>query len=127
MMEVLRSGIPAMATEGFGAGEIREISGSAAAGYGASLNGKMKKARSAVALSPDNRILLLGDLSRSTLKRLLRTGSRAGSFEWSAQGLEKNAGRDGGATGELASFTSFSMPKGLERIVGQGDLQNRKG
>jgi hypothetical protein len=100
MMDVLRSGIPAMATEGFGAGEIREISGSAAAGYGASLNRKMKKARSAVALSPDNRILLLGDLSRSTLKRLLRTGSRAGSFEWSAQGLEKNAGRDGGATGE---------------------------
>jgi hypothetical protein len=116
-----------MATEGFGAGEIREISGSAAAGYGASLNRKMKKARSAVALSPENRILLLGDLSRSTLKRLLRTGSRAGSFEWSAQGLEKNAGRDGGATGELASFTSFSMPKGLKRIVGQGDLQNRKG
>src|ERR1700722_20385236 len=85
MMDVLRSGIPA--TEGLGAGEIREISGSAAAGYGASLNRKMKKARSAVALSPDNRILLLGDLSRSTLKRLLRTGSRAGSFEWSAQGV----------------------------------------
>ena len=43
--------------EGFGAGEIREIRGDAVAGRGASaVRLKMKKARSAVALSPEDRI-----------------------------------------------------------------------
>jgi hypothetical protein len=36
MMDVQRSRIPAMATEGFGAGEIREIPGDSVAGQGAS-------------------------------------------------------------------------------------------
>lgn len=42
-----------MATEEFGAGEIRESRGDAVAGQGASARRKMKKARSAVALSPE--------------------------------------------------------------------------
>ena len=41
-----------MATEGFGAGEIREIRGDAVAGECASARWKIKKARCAVALSP---------------------------------------------------------------------------
>jgi hypothetical protein len=69
MMDVQRSRIPAMAAEGFGAGAFRESRGDAEAGQGASASWKMKKARSAVALSPDNRILVFGDLSRPTLKR----------------------------------------------------------
>jgi len=47
-----------MATEEFGAGEIRGIRGDAVAGQGASarVRMKMKKARSAVALSPEQSI-----------------------------------------------------------------------
>jgi len=53
MMDVQRSRIPAVATEEFGAGEIRKMRGDALAGEGASAGRKMKKARCAVALSPE--------------------------------------------------------------------------
>ncbi len=56
MMDVQGSRIPAMATEEFGAGEIKEVRGGAVAGQGASARLQKKKARSAVALSPEESI-----------------------------------------------------------------------